>query len=471
MPTPREDQSTCVAKDGAANAGWVPRLASGVSLVGEQAGTGFSESQWLAERDGRYVQLSELLYRVLECVDGQRSLDSIAAGTTDSTPWTVTAAQVRELLVRKLIPIGLVAPLTGEASVGSSEPRPRSPLRVKLRRVLIGRRLLDPITDVLQVFYSTPLLVGLLSLIAFTYGWLYLDHGIGGAVSEVILQPGLLLAAGALFVVTTLIHELGHAAALRYGGGRARGIGAGVYLIYPVFFTDTTDAYRLGRWARVRIDLGGFYFQSIAGVALIGLALLSGWQWLLIAVFLINLETLRQLLFPFVRLDGYWLFADLTGVPDFFSQLKPVLRSFRPRDREIRPRLPALKPLPKVVFLGWAIVTASVLSFLMVELALQAPHLIATAWDSILALKGTLVSSLAAGDVASASAALAQLLLLTLPALASIVLSLVLATWLASIAWRRRRARARTRVGPAAAPAPSFVHGAQGRGSELQQPN
>ncbi len=319
-----------------------------------------------------------------------------------------------------------------------------------MRRVLLGPRLLEPLARFLQVLYVPPLVVALVSLIALAHTWLYLEHGLGGALSEVLLHPGLILAAGALFVATTVFHEFGHAAALRYGGGRLRGMGAGVYLFYPVFFTDTTDAYRLGRRERIRIDLGGFYFQSIAAVALIGLAALSGWEWLLVPVFMINLETLRQLLLPFVRLDGYWLFADLTGIPDLFSQLKPVLRSLLPRDRAVGPPLPALKPLPKVVFLAWAMVAIPALAVLLVQLAMHSPRYIATAWSSVLALKGSLLDALAAGDLAGASASLAQLLILTLPALASILLSLVLGTWLASVVWRRRRAAGDTELAASA---------------------
>jgi hypothetical protein len=51
--------------------------------------------------------------------------------------------------------------------------------------------------------------------------------------------------------------------ALRYGGGRARSMSAGLYLLYPAFHTDVTDNCRLGRWARVRTDLAGFYFNRV----------------------------------------------------------------------------------------------------------------------------------------------------------------------------------------------------------------
>ena len=34
-------------------------------------------------------------------------------------------------------------------------------------------------------------------------------------------------------------------------------MGAGLYLVWPAFYTDVTDSYRLGRAGRLRTDLGG----------------------------------------------------------------------------------------------------------------------------------------------------------------------------------------------------------------------
>ncbi len=45
------------ARDAGPPVSEAPRLAPGVHLVGEQKGTGFQEGQWLAEHDGRYIQL------------------------------------------------------------------------------------------------------------------------------------------------------------------------------------------------------------------------------------------------------------------------------------------------------------------------------------------------------------------------------------------------------------------------------
>src|SRR5206468_290169 len=79
---------------------------------------------------------------------------------------------------------------------------------------------------------------------------------------DAFTRPGLLLTVFAITVVSAGFHEFGHAAALRRGGGTPGAMGAGLYLVWPAFYTDVTDSYRLGRGARLRTDLGGLYFKA-----------------------------------------------------------------------------------------------------------------------------------------------------------------------------------------------------------------
>ena len=47
------------------------------------------------------------------------------------------------------------------------------------------------------------------------------------------------------------------------GGARPGEMGVGVYLIWPAFYCDVTEAYRLNRRGRLRTDLGGVYFNGL----------------------------------------------------------------------------------------------------------------------------------------------------------------------------------------------------------------
>src|SRR5918992_2794429 len=93
-----------------------PALAPSVQLVGEMQGSGFKDRQWLIQRDGHYIQVTELLYRVAEQANGERTLREIAAELTERTDWVVTEDHVR-LLLRKLIPLELIATAHGSVNL------------------------------------------------------------------------------------------------------------------------------------------------------------------------------------------------------------------------------------------------------------------------------------------------------------------------------------------------------------------
>ncbi len=312
-------------------------------------GVGFTTAQWLIERNQHFLQVSELLYRVAEQMDGTRSAADIAAVVTETSEWALERDHVEHLIEKKLRPLGLVGGANGEML-----PRPvpthtaSSPLRLNMRMRMMPPRIVERLTDVLQYAYAPALFIPIAALIAVTHWWMYFVSGVEHGVASTLYQPGALGAVLVIALAAGLFHELGHSAALKYGGGQPRGIGFGLYLMFPAFYSDVTDGYRLGRWARIRTDLGGIYFHLIFATALIGISAATGNAFVIAAATLFNIEALRQFI-PFVRLDGYWLLADLTGVPDFMSQIGSFVRSVRPGGRHAT-ALPLFKPWVTVVF-------------------------------------------------------------------------------------------------------------------------
>lgn len=391
-----------------------PALAPDVELLGEMRETGFKESQWLVRRGGRFIQLTELLYRVAEAADGESTHEEMAAAVTRSTDWLVEADDVRDLVQARLIPVGLVAPPQGDGpQVVPVVRQDASPLRLNGRTRVLGPEGTDQIARVLGILFAPVLLVPILVAVALAHGWLYFVHGLGGAVRDVLYAPGLLLALVGVLFVAGIFHEFGHAAALRYGGGRAREMGFGLYLVYPALYTDTTESYRLGRWARVRTDLGGFYFHLIFGAGLMYLFLLTGWEWLLVGVLLINLDMVYQCM-PFVRFDGYWALADLTGIPDFFSQMGAFLRSVLPLPRWRGTKLPNLKPWVKAVFATYVVVTVPVLALLLFNLISRLPVITGIVWDSLNVQAAQFSRALDGGNFVGVALSVAQMLILVL---------------------------------------------------------
>ena len=122
-----------------------PALASAVRLAGKISGLGFRESQWLLNKGGTFVQVTELLYRVAEHANGEHTLQEIARKVTEATEWSRDASDVEYLIEEKLAPLGLMA--DGSAAEDSGNA---SPLAINLKFKTLGPRSIEPITSVLH---------------------------------------------------------------------------------------------------------------------------------------------------------------------------------------------------------------------------------------------------------------------------------------------------------------------------------
>jgi putative peptide zinc metalloprotease protein len=399
----------------------------------------FADQPWLVERNGRFLQVTEMLYRVAELADGTRCVEDIARALSTTLGARVGAEYVQRLLETKLVPIGIVAAgSTSHAPTPAAPPTPatsRSPLALNMRMAVVSPRLLDPATRVLQYLYVPPILALVLFVTVQAQYRLFFVHGTTAGINQASSRPGLVPLAFALLIASAAFHELGHAAALRYGGGRVRSMGVGLYLMYPAFYTDVTDNYRLGRWARVRTDLGGFYFNLVFSLALMSVYHVTGEEFLLLVALLIDLDIAHQCL-PFVRLDGYWALADLTGIPDFFSLMGAYLRSLIPIRRWTGRKLPRLKWWATVVFGLYIAIALPAIALLLFAMLNATPRVVITAWGAAQRQLADVAAAQANGDALGVASAEVQLLLLLVPALGLCLMLVNLAHTLARGLWR-----------------------------------
>ena len=128
----------------------------------------------------------------------------------------------------------------------------------------------------------------------------------------------------AFMLVSSLWHELGHASCCKYFGIKHGGIGFGLYLNFPVLYTDVTEVWGLKRGQRCVVNLAGIYFQCYFLLVL------------LVSFFLMNYDILRYLILtmnfgflmtlnPFFKFDGYWIASDLLGVPNLRKRSKELV--------------------------------------------------------------------------------------------------------------------------------------------------
>ncbi|HEY8526974.1 MAG TPA: hypothetical protein VIL48_18525, partial [Acidimicrobiales bacterium] len=214
-------------------------------------------------------------------------------------------------------------------------------------------------------------------------------------------------------------HETGHATAARYGGATPGAMGAGIYLVWPVFYTDVTDSYRLDRRGRLRTDLGGIYFNVLFMVAIGALYVATGHVLFLVFVLLAHVETLRQFL-PFVRLDGYYIVSDLAGVPNLFAYMRPALARVARLGRRgghaqrTRP-LEALTRRAQIVLVLWACLTAPILGLNLTMLVLFLPQIAGAAWGSAGIQAGIFADAVGSAQLLTAANAAIGIFFLLLP--------------------------------------------------------
>ncbi|MGH9152155.1 MAG: hypothetical protein ACRD03_07130, partial [Acidimicrobiales bacterium] len=410
----------------------VPSVARGVELVGQMPGSGYRRPPRLVRRaDGQAIHLTPLLFAVLEAIDGRRDHAGIAEEVAAGTGRLLTGDEVAYLVDEKLRPLGVVTDRHGKEPVVE---RTNPLLALRLRFVVSSPGLTNRLTAPFALLFHPAAMAPALAAFAGVTGWVLLDKGLGAPLHHALYEPRSLLLVFALTALSAGFHEFGHAAACRYGGATPGAMGAALYLVWPAFYTDVSDSYRLGRAGRLRVDLGGLYFNAIFAVAVFGAWALTRSDALLVMVPIQVFQMVRHLL-PLVRFDGCHILADLTGVPDLFAHVRPTLRGLLPR-HWADPRTKVLKPWARAVVTAWVAVTVPALAACLVMLVLLLPRIVATAADSLRLQYAVLQGNVADGALADVAARLLSLVAITLPPLSIAYLLGRLARTTSVRAWR-----------------------------------
>lgn len=293
-----------------------------------------------------YHRLQPEQYRVLELLDGRRSLDEIRQVLTVEFPTvTVDAAEVQRLIV-ELHTRGLLTSLRpgrGTSLLEADHKRRRQKLVSTLSNILYLK---------LPGFDPS----GLLRWMAPLLGWLFTPLAAvlaGGFVAWSMLLvlvewgdfsrrlpefqqffgwPNLLwlwLMIGA----TKLVHEFGHALCCRKLGAECHEIGVMLLMLSPTMYTDATDSWMLrSKWKRIAVASAGMYFESI----LAAFAVLVWWNTgrgvlNALALNVVAVSSVTTVVFnanPLLRYDGYYILSDWLEIPNMRQRSDRVLHDF-----------------------------------------------------------------------------------------------------------------------------------------------
>ncbi len=158
---------------------------------------------------------------------------------------------------------------------------------------------------------------------------------------------------------SSFFHELGHASACKYFGVKHGGVGFGMYLNFPVLYTDVTEVWKLERGQRCIVNIAGIYFQSFALGILLILFFVTEDDILRYLILIINIGFLMTLN-PFFKFDGYWIVSDILRVPNLRIRSRELIvylyRLLLHRPIGKRPYLLQLKPLEKYGLMIYSVV-------------------------------------------------------------------------------------------------------------------
>lgn len=130
---------------------------------------------------------------------------------------------------------------------------------------------------------------------------------------------------GVALLVLKAIHELGHALTTARYGCRVPSMGIAFMLGTPVFYTDTTDSWRLAR----RSQRLAVVFAGVAAEMIVAVAAIVVWCFLAdgpmrTVCFALSTASITVSLTinlnPFMRYDGYYALSDYLGVPNLQSR-------------------------------------------------------------------------------------------------------------------------------------------------------
>jgi len=272
--------------------------------------TEVNDAYLLRGDNGKYMRLSPDAFYLVQTVRSGASFEEVAAMFTHQRQQIVSPSEVQ------------IAYQTITNKIKEIENNNTDPLSgFFYRRDIFSQHLVTKISQKLILAF-TPLTAFL--LLAFIVIMLTIFLTTPQLINTGSDYESFWLGLG-LFVISMTVHEFGHATACSAFHAQPGAIGFGLYLIYPMFYSDVSSAWSLKRWQRVVVDISGVYFQLLICSIYIGLYFTSGYDSFRVATFMIIGSCLFSLN-PVLKFDGYWLVADALGVTNLSKQPKRILR-------------------------------------------------------------------------------------------------------------------------------------------------
>lgn len=311
-----------------------PRVRPGVK-VSRQIVRG---ARWYVFSDpasGRHHRFNQLAYRLVASCDGQRTVDEVwNARVKIDGEHAISQGEAIRILSQAFEANLIVADVTPDAAAivkrGDRSRRRRG--ASALNPLAFRVPLWDPDTFISHtvgyvrwmysrgaaVVFTLTALLGLLL-------WMINARELSAFAAAQLPTTGMLLALWIAYPCIKVLHELGHAFAVKAFGGDVREMGVTLLFLTPVPYVDASASTAFPeKWERAAVAAAGIMVELvIAAVALVvWLAADGGWlRDLAFAVALTaGVSTLLVNGNPLLRFDGYFVLCDLFELPNLAAR-------------------------------------------------------------------------------------------------------------------------------------------------------
>ena len=268
-------------------------------IIHQKLSTSTQEQRMLISYDGQYYEVSQGIIELVEVLQQHETESEAITFYCEKKKGKYTPEQVKGIIDKFVTP--LFTPKISKRSF-------------LYEKELFSAQAIDKLSYAFRfLFYHWYMLAVL--IIALILDICFFVHTPDLLLFNNKVNIYMIIGLFAFILGSSFFHELGHASACKYFGIQHGGIGFGLYLNFPVLYTDVTEVWKLKRGQRCVVNLAGVYFQSYWLILLLVAFFVTGNDILRYLILIMNLG-FAMTLNPFFKFDGYWIASDLLGVPN-----------------------------------------------------------------------------------------------------------------------------------------------------------
>src|SRR5262245_34382697 len=291
----------------------------------------------------QYYRFEEEEFAILQMLDGQSSLDDIAARfERDFPPQTIRTEELQQF-IGMLHRSGLV--ITDAAGQGQQLVKRRDERVMQQRLATLANILslrfkgVDPerffnfIYPYIRWFFTVQALVCCILLALSALTLVLVQFSVFQArlpEFKTFFGHDKWLWLALTLCVTKVLHEFGHGLSCKHFGGECHEIGIMFLVLTPCLYCNVSDSWMLpNRWHRAAIGAAGMYVE----VVLASICTFIWWftepgplNWTCLNVmFISSVSTIMFNANPLLRYDGYYILSDILEIPNLRQKASTIL--------------------------------------------------------------------------------------------------------------------------------------------------